>query len=141
MEPFDLLAAAIVVAPLLYVTFLTLADWVKALRKGEGVPLLPERGGRRRPWWIQMIVILVGLAISVPLFYFGWIPLAALPPPVERALAISGLVLYLLGISLTLWARRSLGKNWGISTSVQVKLRAEHELVQTGPYARVRHPM
>ncbi len=51
------------------------------------------------------------------------------------------MILYVLGLMLVLWARRTLGRNWGISTSVQVKLLKEHELVQDGPYAFVRHPM
>jgi protein-S-isoprenylcysteine O-methyltransferase Ste14 len=40
-----------------------------------------------------------------------------------------------------LWARRSLGKMWGISTSQQVKLYEDHQIVQGGPYAFVRNPM
>jgi protein-S-isoprenylcysteine O-methyltransferase Ste14 len=40
-----------------------------------------------------------------------------------------------------LWARRTLGKMWGISTSQQVKLYDDHQIVQSGPYAFVRNPM
>jgi len=139
---FDLIAAAIVIVSFVYVTFvLTLADWFSALRRGEAVALLPKRRGRRWPVWTQAAMVLVALAACVPLFYLGWVPLAAMPPSVESVLAVLGLLLYLGGLALTLWARRTLGENWGISTSLEVKLRKEHQLVQTGPYAQVRHPM
>lgn len=41
------------------------------------------------------------------------------------------------GLAFTVWARRVLGGNW--SGSVTVK--EGHELVRTGPYALVRHPI
>ena len=41
------------------------------------------------------------------------------------------------GLAFTLWARLTLGKNW----SARVTLKADHELIQSGPYALVRHPI
>jgi protein-S-isoprenylcysteine O-methyltransferase Ste14 len=41
------------------------------------------------------------------------------------------------GLSFSVWARRTLGGNW--SGTVTVKI--DHELVQTGPYRRIRHPI
>ncbi len=138
----DLLVAAIVIVTLVYVSFvLTLRDWLVALRKGEAVGLLPERQGRTWPLWSQILLVAVALLFCVPYFYFLWIPLAAIANPVALVLKIAGLVIYLVGLAVVLWARRTLGKNWGISTSTQVKLLAEHALIQTGPYAYVRHPM
>lgn len=48
-----------------------------------------------------------------------------------------GLLLTGLGLGLTVWARVHLGVNW----SVAVAHKHEHQLVRTGPYARVRHPI
>ncbi len=49
-----------------------------------------------------------------------------------------GLALALSGVALAVWARFVLGRNWtGIAATVQ----EGHELVQTGPYAIVRHPI
>jgi protein-S-isoprenylcysteine O-methyltransferase Ste14 len=48
-----------------------------------------------------------------------------------------GLLLTTLGLGLTVWARVHLGVNW----SVSVAHKHEHQLVRTGPYARVRHPI
>jgi protein-S-isoprenylcysteine O-methyltransferase Ste14 len=48
-----------------------------------------------------------------------------------------GVALCALGIGIAIWARTSLGRNWGMPMS----LRNGHELVTTGPYAFVRHPI
>ncbi len=142
MDAFDWFAAGLVLVTLIYVSFaLTLREWLIAMQHGEAVALLPERGGRRWPMWTQVLMVVIGLAICVPFFYFLWIPVVVIPDPPGRALGIAGLVLYLLGLGLTLWARSTLGRNWGVSTSAQVKLLREHELVTNGPYAWVRHPM
>jgi protein-S-isoprenylcysteine O-methyltransferase Ste14 len=46
-------------------------------------------------------------------------------------------VLVVAGLSFSVWARRTLGRNWSATVSVKV----DHELVQTGPYRRIRHPI
>lgn len=48
-----------------------------------------------------------------------------------------GLFLTVAGLAFSVWARFFLGSNW--SASVQVKDR--HELVRSGPYRFVRHPI
>ena len=48
-----------------------------------------------------------------------------------------GDALSLAGLSLLLWARVILGRNW----SAGVVLKAEHELITRGPYRFVRHPI
>lgn len=48
-----------------------------------------------------------------------------------------GVGLVLMGFGFALWARVHLGRNWGIPMS----LRQGHELVTSGPYAHVRHPI
>jgi protein-S-isoprenylcysteine O-methyltransferase Ste14 len=42
-----------------------------------------------------------------------------------------------LGIAFAIWARAHLGANW----SAAVSIRADHELIRTGPYRRTRHPI
>jgi len=42
-----------------------------------------------------------------------------------------------LGLLFTVWARVHLGRNW----SGVVTVKREHELIDTGPYAFVRHPI
>jgi len=41
------------------------------------------------------------------------------------------------GLLFTVWARLHLGRNW----SGTVTIKQDHELVDTGPYALVRHPI
>lgn len=48
-----------------------------------------------------------------------------------------GVVLTLSGILFTVWARLQLGRNW----SGTVTIKQGHELVTSGPYAIVRHPI
>ena len=48
-----------------------------------------------------------------------------------------GVAILLFGFFISVWARRVLGRNW--SNAVTVK--QEHELIKTGPYARIRHPI
>jgi len=142
MTAFDWTAAIIVIASLMYISFvLTVRDWLIALRKGQAVTLLPERDGRARPFWMQVAMIVLGLAICVPLFAFGWIPLFELSAHARFVAGMIGLILYLAGFVFVLWARRTLGKYWGISTTLQVKLFDDHQLIRSGPYAFVRHPM
>ncbi len=50
---------------------------------------------------------------------------------------IVGIVMIWAGIGLVLWARRHLGRFW----TSRVTIKNDHELIRTGPYARVRHPI
>jgi protein-S-isoprenylcysteine O-methyltransferase Ste14 len=57
--------------------------------------------------------------------------------PAGLVVAIVGVVLVAGGLSLSVWARRHLGRNW----SSNVMLKQDHALIRTGPYRRVRHPI
>jgi protein-S-isoprenylcysteine O-methyltransferase Ste14 len=48
-----------------------------------------------------------------------------------------GVALCGIGTGLAIWARAHLGRNWGLPMSV----KENPELVTTGPYAYVRHPI
>ncbi len=52
-------------------------------------------------------------------------------------LAATGALLFACGIVLAVWARLHLGRNWGMPMTQ----RAEPELVTSGPYRFVRHPI
>ena len=49
----------------------------------------------------------------------------------------AGLALFLLGLALAVWARLYLGRNWG----VPMTRKEDPELVTTGPYRSIRHPI
>jgi len=57
-------------------------------------------------------------------------------PPSSTAQGI-GVALVIAGLAFTVWARVHLGGNW----SGTVTVKQDHELIRSGPYARVRHPI
>jgi len=57
--------------------------------------------------------------------------------PQSTTVAIIGLILTALGMAFAFWARYTLGQNW----SSKVTIKVEHELIRSGPYAYVRHPI
>lgn len=57
--------------------------------------------------------------------------------PAGPLFPVVGTLLVAIGLGITVWARRHLGRDW--SSSVEVK--EEHRLVRTGPYRWVRHPI
>lgn len=56
---------------------------------------------------------------------------------VSSATETAGIVLTYAGVALAIWARWNIGQNW----SARVSLKVDHELVRSGPYARLRHPI
>jgi protein-S-isoprenylcysteine O-methyltransferase Ste14 len=48
-----------------------------------------------------------------------------------------GLAVFLLGLALAIWARIYLGRNWGMPMTE----KADPELVTSGPYHTIRHPI
>ena len=89
-----------------------------------------------------------------PVFYFGmsafffglawlgWIPLPmSFSPPIRTAMLTLGCLLYFPGLLFVLWSRLELGKNYFVSSSLGAQLFADQQLVTSGPYAIVRHPM
>lgn len=52
-------------------------------------------------------------------------------------LRLLGVILVWAGIGLALWARWHLGQYW----SGRITIKEGHQLIRTGPYARLRHPI
>jgi protein-S-isoprenylcysteine O-methyltransferase Ste14 len=53
------------------------------------------------------------------------------------ALGIATDAIVLAGAAFSIWARVTLGRNW----SAEVSFKEGHELIESGPYALVRHPI
>jgi protein-S-isoprenylcysteine O-methyltransferase Ste14 len=53
------------------------------------------------------------------------------------ASAIIGSILTWVGIGLAIWARYHLAEYW----SARITIKQDHQLIRTGPYARLRHPI
>ena len=95
----------------------------------------PESGAKRDPRSRAGIII---QAVGIALTGFGPIRLT-LSSVSPAGLAGTAVVLVLMcgAIGLFATSSRELGKNW----SLVARMRSDHELVRTGPYARVRHPI
>jgi protein-S-isoprenylcysteine O-methyltransferase Ste14 len=57
--------------------------------------------------------------------------------PRSDALYLSGVLLVAAGLLFACWARYVLGRNW----SGVVTVKQDHELIRSGPYRYVRHPI
>jgi protein-S-isoprenylcysteine O-methyltransferase Ste14 len=83
-------------------------------------------------------IVLVGFA-AILLFdsrtHFGWLGTRLVPDP--WSLVVAGVTLTAAGVALAIWARWRLGANW----SSAVTIREQHELIGTGPYRWIRHPI
>jgi len=86
------------------------------------------RGGVRRQLTGVSVILLFAIASALR----GGGP--AVPSVIPAAI---GAALFAGGIALAVWARLHLGRNWGMPATQ----RAEPELVTSGPYRFVRHPI
>jgi protein-S-isoprenylcysteine O-methyltransferase Ste14 len=55
----------------------------------------------------------------------------------DPATGLAGLVVVGIGLALAVWARLYLGRNWGMPMTQKI----DPELVTSGPYRTVRHPI
>src|SRR5438309_4365010 len=82
-----------------------------------------------------------GLAHYVAYFFFvPYLVIAARPGPevdVPDPLRWVGVALVMLGIVFAIWAIATLGRHY----DVELEIHRDHELVRTGPYRFVRHPI
>lgn len=92
-----------------------------------------EPAGSRLMRWAAVVITLVllntnfGSAGFIGRRFIPWNPSL---PRVGAALAVAG-------IAFAIWARVHIGRYW----SGSVALKVGHELVRTGPYAHIRHPI
>jgi protein-S-isoprenylcysteine O-methyltransferase Ste14 len=71
-----------------------------------------------------------------------WRPVPLTLSESARLIALAlGAGLYFAGVGLYLWGAKTLGEMYRPSSSVGVRLSAEHKLVTHGPFAWVRHPL
>jgi len=101
--------------------------WVYWLAFAFGVK--KRRSGRRR----IPITGLSALSVILLLRVFRGGSLAVRSP----ILGAIGAVVFACGIALAIWARVHLGRNWGMPMTE----KADPELVTSGPYRFVRHPI
>jgi len=67
----------------------------------------------------------------------NWGPLNHRFVPDQVWIAWLGSALCAAGVLFAIWARRTIGKDW----SAEVQIKEGHELIRSGPYAHIRHPI
>jgi protein-S-isoprenylcysteine O-methyltransferase Ste14 len=92
--------------------------------------------GSKRDRRSQLGIVIQGVGMA--LAGFGQVR-PILPALSAASIASTLAVLVLMGGAIALFATssRELGRNW----SLVARMRSDHQLVRTGPYARVRHPI
>jgi len=114
--------------------------WFAFRLRRAGEQLLPDRAAIRREGWRVF-----GFRILLSLLLVAVIVLYALNPPWKPKLHFSlpfwarwaAFAVGLAGLGFWTWTHLALGTLW----SPQLQLRANHRLVTSGPYRRIRHPM
>jgi protein-S-isoprenylcysteine O-methyltransferase Ste14 len=94
---------------------------------------------RRESWWQRLAYVFPLVAAFYLLFRHEydhtWLGTRFVPDtPMVHWL---GVVIMASGVAVAFWARFHLGANW----SGVVTLKEGHELIRTGPYRTIRHPI
>ena len=124
--------------------FSTSRQWIDALWLLFGVywlvSALKRKKTKHRETVLQRVGYTLPLALVFYLLYqhqphYGWLDNRFFPAgPFGEWL---GVFLTAAGIGVAFWARWHLGTNW----SGVVTLKEGHELIRTGPYRSIRHPI
>jgi protein-S-isoprenylcysteine O-methyltransferase Ste14 len=102
------------------------AGWVKKTKESE------PRSARIIHLTLSTFAFVL---VFAPWFRVGPLGWKLLPP--GRIAFLAGAAVLVAGLGFAVWARLHLGQNW----SATVTLKEGHRLIQTGPYALVRHPI
>ena len=89
----------------------------------------------RVPWARDLRIRAVIIVVVILLLRFG--AFRGHPITTNPWRAGLGLVLFALGLAFAVWARVHIGRNWG----TPMTQKDEPELVTSGPYHLVRHPI
>jgi protein-S-isoprenylcysteine O-methyltransferase Ste14 len=89
----------------------------------------------RIPWSRELRIRVVILAVVIVLVRLG--VLRGHGVSTEPWRAAIGIILFVVGLLFAVWARIHIGRNWG----TPMTQKAEPELVTSGPYRLVRHPI
>jgi len=104
--------------------------WVTAARTGKAAQTSESS--------LYRILRLLLLAVTFTLLFANWTGIGFLgrnlAPP---SFAYIGFTLAIVGMAIAVWARVSLGQYW----SDKVLLKVGHQLIRSGPYVRMRHPI
>jgi protein-S-isoprenylcysteine O-methyltransferase Ste14 len=119
--------------PVVWIAFLLYWQIIQAAAKKAKTTVRREpaaSGIVRALTFLIVIVLLSTTRIPLPWLYRQLWPSGLWPFWIGAAVTVAGLL-------FAVWARQHLGSNWSRS----VTIKQDHELITTGPYALVRHPI
>jgi protein-S-isoprenylcysteine O-methyltransferase Ste14 len=106
-------------------------SWIAVRGWSKRTEATPQRGAER----LHSLLVYLGFALLIlPTFHIRLGPRLWAPPQPLRWFITA---LAYAGFGLVWWARLHLGRDW----SWNVTRKQDHRLVDTGPYAAVRHPI
>jgi len=93
----------------------------------------------RRESLRQRLIYLLPTLLVAPIFFWNGMAMGLSGRMTDHPLVMywAGTAILAAGLLLSVWARRVLGRNW----SGMVTVKQDHELVESGPYRLVRHPI
>jgi protein-S-isoprenylcysteine O-methyltransferase Ste14 len=112
--------------------FVFLIYWIVSARKLKAV--------KRREPLHERLLYMIPIVIAYVLLFTDRLTFTALGRKfilVDLPVGAAGVVVTALGVALAIWARWHLGENW----SAAVTLKSGHELIASGPYRVIRHPI
>jgi protein-S-isoprenylcysteine O-methyltransferase Ste14 len=95
---------------------------------------------RRKESWLTGVSYRIPLLIGIVLMVFPHRSLPGIgfdPWSLNPFILGIAVLLAVVGLSFAVWARLHLGKYW----SGRITLKVDHQVIQTGPYGWVRHPI
>jgi protein-S-isoprenylcysteine O-methyltransferase Ste14 len=130
----DLLGGLLVLF-LLVRAFFTIKSRLKGGRNPKNTNVVVHEA--KANFILRRFIIVPALSASIFFFYNQptWMRMFLVPLP-QWGIFLGG-IFGLCGIVLLIWIHILLGKQW----SAKILLRNDHQLVQSGPYSRIRHPM
>jgi len=118
--------------PLAVLWLAWLAYWIFAAR---GLKPVRRRESAASRLLTVALTLPAALLMAAPGRWMSWLGGRFLP---NSSIAYRlGLLMVVVGLAFAVWARVHLGRNW----SGTVTVKENHELVRSGPYAIVRHPI
>lgn len=96
-----------------------------------------KRTAERSPAWTRWFVLIVAILLVATRAKSLPVADGAILWRTTPGLAVVAAIITALGLLVALWARAVLGTNW----SGAIALKEQHELIERGPYAFVRHPI
>lgn len=113
-----------------------LLGYRRSLARRRGRVVGRGQGILHWPFVLLLAILYVGVGILL------WVPI-----PIRLALSLRiwllviGALFYFPGVTLYLWGYVSLGKMFAVSSSFAATLYERHQLIRSGPYKYLRHPM